>query len=775
MKKKFSVLALVLCMIMLFSSLAACSGGNGGEGDQPSGGDNTPGQTITVHEKLEPGDVAGFNLPHNNGLADPDDQYSYNSDLFYRNETHVNGADPGAIYVSVEDAIDSYNKRKLSHQYDTGNGTYDWCDDYSEAQFIAEYGTQEEYVEAYADMYYVCVTGSTGSISSKTKAKYGNDIVQGAYTMYKCKDFTNWERCGLIDGHAIAIREEDWATHNFWAPEMIRDKHSGLYFMFFSCMSKTGTSEDTYCVTTGDGVNNMYGQVAMCTNPLGPYEFITAEEYIKLRAAKNKDGSVKTGDEWITNEYNGNTYKEVYSNADPDQVIGYYNDTKKVYYNLVGYEVTRQTPVLNSGFYFPRYGNITDLQRSGMDAILRKTMHADGEYVYCFSGIDVFPAVDDDGNLYAYITATDSGSAYGTWGVKMNDFISPDWTTLRMLLKPNVNTIIQDGTFLGRWEGITDVYEGGVNEATEILYHEGRWYLTYSYFGYTDVRYSVGIAVSDNPLGPYDKFEGAYNPVLGKGDEPNNYKAGTGHHCFIKAGDELFFLYHATHNPENNYDNSNNYLGRHLGVDRGIWKYDPDLGYDMLFCNGATANLQPKPETYTGYTDVAKYATVTGNGDVGTADMLNDGLVTAQPFSRKFEYGKSDGGLYVTLTWDSPVKIKAIMLYNSASYYNAFNKVNAITFKLYEKPAWYKSTSYNGYCYIKDLAVDPKDQIESYTVVRHGSAAIAEFNEITVTEMTVYVSGAREDKYTDMDEAGNYAEGYKQVNMSEVYVFGNKA
>lgn len=264
-------------------------------------------------------------------------------------------------------------------------------------------------------------------------------------------------------------------------------------------------------------------------------------------------------------------------------------------------------------------------------------------------------------------------------------------------------------------------------------------------------------------------------PVIGKGTEYNDYKGGTGHHCFIKSGDELFMLYHATDNSMNNYDNNNNYLGRHIAIDRIFWKREEKLGYDIMYCNGATINLQPKPESFTGYKNVARYATVTGNGNVGKTEYVNDGMFTAQPFSRKYEYGKTDGGLRIKMTWETPVTVKAIMIYNSGSYYEAFNKVNAIRFKLAEKPSWYALTEYNGYCYIKDLPVDRRDVMTSEELMRHGSAAIAEFNEITITEMEFFISGDLADKYTDQSADMTVEQGYKQVRVSDVYVFGNQA
>jgi len=713
------------------------------------------------------GQAAGFALAHSAGTAENGDQYGYDTNMFYRNETQIEGADPGSIYVSKEDAIDSYNKYKRSFMYED-NGEWKWIDTMTEQKFVDENGTEQDWIDNYSDTYYMVTTGSI-SASSQSKERYGNDLSVGAFYMARSNDLVDWKRCGLIDGYAVAIYSYDWSIKDFWAPELIRDKVTGLYFIFFSASTKDGNANTTYPTTATENLNHR-GGVAMSENPLGPYEMITAEDYITIKAAKNKDGSVKIGTELITNEFNGAKYYEVYGTD--GKVVGYKNGN--IFYNLIGYEVNNDTPITNPGYYFPRYTKGTESKIAEMDKSTNEWMNVDGKMNYNWRTIDLFPAVDDDGNLYCYYSGG-KGQYYGNWVVEMLDYISPNWATMRLASLPGISIIKDNGTLYGDRGDPTEVDEGNCNEAPEVVYHEGRWYYTYSYFGYTDVRYSVGLAVAESPLGPFDKFGGKYNPLLGKGEEGNNYKGGTGHHVFIKAGDELFILYHATNNPDDNYDNADNYLGRHIAVDRGIWKYDADLGYDMLYCNGATVNLQPKPETYTGYENVAKYATVTGNGDVGDLSYLNDGLFTAQPFSRIYEYGKSDGQLEFTLKWDSPMEIKAIMIYNAGGYYHAFNKVNTIRFKLSEKPSWYSLSEYNGYCYIKNLPVDANDQIKQMSIVRHGSAAIAQFSPIKVTEMVVYLSGDKADKYTDEDEYGDIEEGYKEVHVSDVYVFGNRA
>ena len=81
---------------------------------------------------------------------------------------------------------------------------------------------------------------------------------------------------------------------------------------------------------------------------------------------------------------------------------------------------------------------------------------------------------------------------------------------------------------------------------------------------------------------------------------------------------------------------------------------------------------------------------------------------------------------------------------------------------------------YAGNCYIQNLMVDSRDVENSERVMHHGSAAIAEFNEIKVSEIQIVISGEKEDKYTDQSEDFSVFEGYKEVHVSDIYIFGNR-
>lgn len=769
MKKGIKVLVCLACLMCLVAPFAACSE-NVVWVDK-----HVPVEDIIIDYQTVAGDIAGFKLPHNSGLADEDYEYDYDSSLFYRNEARTTGADPGAIYTSIDDIRDSYQKYRDCYKYTNENGERDWIAGWSDERFNAEMGTEEEWIAQYGNMYYVAVT-QEGGLTSADAAKYHAN--KGAFRMFSSTDFVNWKVSGVVSGFTIPVNTStDWCDKYFWAPEFIRDPVSGMYFMFWGAVHKNGGPGHTYPTQyTGHDTANERGSIAMSYNPQGPYELVTTQDYITLRAGKDKDGNLLTGDTLITDPMTGEKYFEVYG-QDGETVIGYKNGNG--YFNLGGMSYTRDTPILNAGYYYTRFCT-SESKKNELREISRPLFIGEEEN-YVTETLDLNPVIDAKGDLYLYFTMSTVGGThgasgvYGIWVVRMLDFITPDWDSLRYISRVGYTYITNDGsTLLGEYGPVSTFNEGGVNEGCNILYHDGRYYMTYSYFGYTDVRYSVGISIADNPYGPFVK-QYQYMPLLGKGTEFNDYKGGTGHHCFVQAGDELFILYHATDNPSNNYDRSNNYLGRHLAIDRVFWKEVEDLGYDMLFCNGATTNLQPKPETFTGYENVAKYATIEGNGDIGKTEYLNDGMFTAQPFSRIFEYGKSDGDLRITFTWNEPVAINTIMIYNSGSIYDAFNKVNSIRFKLAEKPKWYSSDKYNGYCYIENLEVDSRDVNVRNKIVHHGAAAIASFDKITVTEMSFVISGEKDDKYMEESPDFSVVEGYKQVCVADVFVFGNKA
>ena len=754
-----TALSVLLTLSLCFAAFG-CNGNNNNQNPDDTGDDT---QSGVIYEGNE---IAGFKLPYSAGQA-TDDFYDYDADLFYLNETRINGADPSAMYASPENVTDSYEKLVKSWQYRDENGEWQWQDGKSQEAFEEEYGTLDYWLEEYGDWYYLIVTGGG---------------VGGAYEMWRSKDLFDWKLCGRAGGRfAIDITKDDWCIGTTWAPEFIRDPVSGLYFIFFSGNTKNGNAETTYGPngsTTGYEFDGLTISCAISVNPLGPYKVATAEDYYTIRAQKNADGSVKTGDTLIDMadlDMDGQPDAQAYEVYDYDGNVIAYNRLG-IYYNLNKHIVTNETPVLSIGYYYMRLATNQQKIQEMVDKTSVRNLGIGLDYDCCvWPAIDVNPVIASDGTMMLYFSQHIStfNESNNVWAIQMKDWISPDWDTMTHVSTPNYVSIIQDGSFEGQFGESTSWPEGGINEGTEVLEHNGMWYFTYSPFGYGSREYAPYVAVSDNPLGPFTKLGLDYSPIIGIGTEYNNYMAGTGHHCFITAGDELWILYHCFYNPEDNNDNEGNFLGRCIGADRLYWKYTPELGYDMLYGNGPTYNLQPKPETFTGYTNVAKYATIEGNGDFGEVSYLTDGLFTSQPFTRHWEYGSDEGLLKIKLTWDTPVEIRSFHIYNSGSINYAFKNVSSVMFKLAEKPAWYTGPE-TQYCYIKDLPTFADDYFTSERVVRKGAAAMAEFEPMTVTEMTICISVTldNDNKYTYLDDV-TFDNEFCGVRISELYIMGN--
>ena len=94
----------------------------------------------------------------------------------------------------------------------------------------------------------------------------------------------------------------------------------------------------------------------------------------------------------------------------------------------------------------------------------------------------------------------------------MKDWLTPDWDTLMRVAAPDYLYVEQDGTLAGKSVGSAP--GEWLNEGTFVIEHNGKWFFTYSPYGYGNPGYSVHVAVADNPFGPFIKMKGAYSPVI---------------------------------------------------------------------------------------------------------------------------------------------------------------------------------------------------------------------------------------------------------------------
>ncbi len=822
MKRIFKVVASTLCAASLsVTALTGCTNVVTKTVER-----EIPGQTITV-DKV--GLDAGFSLDYDAGFADDEAEGEtniYDSSLYYLNQTRFTGADPGAMYVSEEDITNSYNKFKARFtQYGT------------EEEFIAENGTLEDWIRDYGHQFYVVVTGATSTITADVAAK--THATYGAWMLYSSRDLNDWEFSGEVNGFAVVGNNDGWWQNNCcWAPEFKKDPLTGLYMLFASNCSKPGNADTEYNPATtvqGYGSSLAYDRMtaAICISetPNGPYRYINADTYYSYLAKYNSDGSVYTevdaeGNEWsfYRNGLGHDGERLTLINSGKNQ-----KDAPATFLNQFGYAVTNDTPIINVGWFNDEIKAI-DQYRVFFDEI--------NDYRTIWPLIDVNPVINSKGEMFLYFSQHVSSVFQGNhiWVVQLKDWVSPMWETLTHVTSPSYSIIYNnDETGIEGIKGTFNGQEGSINEGTFVYEKDGWYYLTYSPFGLGSRSYAPWLAVSDNPFGPFVKLR-EYSPICGldvsTDDRSDAYMSGSGHHCFIEAGDELYCLYHCFYNPSDNVDQNGNFLGRALGIDKVTFQdydqktfrefvnaqtetdlhtyrvardrsefrrfeteteltefiescyatqngqhYATEQDWDkvmpLMYGNGPTYALQPIPEVAlpNGYENVAKYASVEVlDGDKTTAKYINDEMFSYQEWSQYWETSTDTGTLQIKLSWDKPVTLHNIMIYEPYDWYEGFRAVRSVVFKLAEKPVWYDvNADYNGYCHLSNIPVTKDAWTRRYTL-KHGHSAMATFNEITVTEAIITLKA--EDK---IDPVILSPSQENTIRVSEVYVMGRFA
>jgi beta-xylosidase len=130
---------------------------------------------------------------------------------------------------------------------------------------------------------------------------------------------------------------------------------------------------------------------------------------------------------------------------------------------------------------------------------------------------------------------------------------------------------------------VSQPWEHGVQEGMTVFRRKDTLYMTYSSYGYNDIRYSVGYATAESPLGPWTKAP--ENPVLMR----TATMTGPGHNGVVASpdGSQLWCIYHShrTTKPDGR---------RQINIDRIRFEPNPD-GPDRLVVDGPTETVQPFP------------------------------------------------------------------------------------------------------------------------------------------------------------------------------------
>ena len=549
---------------------------------------------------------------------------------------------------------------------------------------------------------------------------YYTETSGGVLEAYRTQNFANWEFLG-------PVYERDsgyWGVGRFWAPKVAKNPADGKYYMYTSCSGTgeiglpEGTSLDSKSpVFAPETKDRLHLTVLVSDSPSGPFK------------------------EWTGERPN---------------VVKYYH----------GKEIGKgDTVTLTSGPIFD-FANAP----AGWETN-KEYFESNGTNV--FAQLDPYPFFDEDGTLYLYFTRSNdqngSLNKQGTWGVKMMDMVTPDYSTLTRLIEPGYMTI-------GGEKSPNSMDHDAVNEGCYVQRHTtvkpdgtevDMYYLTYSRNGYGDPYYSACLAVADSPLGfakgSAEAKNGGFakvpaehgNPVHVINDAYDMFEA-TGNGMFFNIGDEEFIVSLAT--ATNRTDKITQ--SRNLVIDRIVWEYNDTLGYDIPHSNGPTqASLQPVPAVYSGYKDIAGEANVTVENicDGYDKNNLTDGYVTIHSRDIAKEVLFNKDGVEITLEFDEPRAVRAVMVYNSCDVNNAFSKIDAIVFENDGERKIIRDVEFPE-AYLTD---DPQNGGN----IRPGGAAVAEFDEMQVTKITIVIT----EKLVEFEE---FLEDYLRIGISNIRILG---
>lgn len=361
------------------------------------------------------------------------------------------------------------------------------------------------------------------------------------------------------------------------------------------------------------------------------------------------------------------------------------------------------------------------------------------------NALDASPFVDSNGDKYMYFGARNDSQASdydGThiYGVKMKDWLTPDYSTMTMLTTQGYTTV----------DKTQAVEEGKINEGPFMMKHGNKYYLTYSIFGMHQPTYRVMQAIGDSPLGTFTKVDANKGGSVVSTNVNWTHMVTAGHHCFVKCGDETFIAYHT-------YKNRSNLAGgRALAVDKIVWTKNAD-GVEVMHTNGPTWSVQPLPESVSGYKNIAGSATVTSNNTADGSDVkyLNDGIVKYKYDDCATEYEAKTGKTTIKLSWNDYKTARAIMIYNSYDYYKTFVDIEKVQIEYKKADGSAATVDINSLGFDWDWCGDL-----DYEDMKPGGAAIAEFAELPVKSITIVV---------------NCAPGAEALAISDIVVVGKDA
>ena len=512
---------------------------------------------------------------------------------------------------------------------------------------------------------------------------------EGSLFCYRSQNLMDWEPVGNAldnyffnaDGSRSEVLNATW--EDIWAPEVVYDAEEQLYYMFFSATPV----EDTK-VKPGNGVEagtpTRQLMVATSQYPYKNFEVVNFKDE-KSCGAENLH---------TYNEAQFPHYFAKYLMLDPSEYIPF----------------SKANGRTDAGV---GYGGYT-------------------------TAIDPHPYVDEDGTKY--LLWVDNLDQDRLCGVKMENWLKPDWSTATVLTYTHYYTVAdwkaaQNGECVDMVS--YETHNNHTNEGPVLIKHNGKYYLTFSVNDYWDSSYQLGQAISDNVLGPYRKLTEAEGGLLLSGGVAGSQEiSGTGHHSFVTLGDKLYVVYHR-HDSFTAAGTARNHA-----IDEIKWitvkdKDGNDL--EVMYSNGPTCTVQPRLEAYSDYKNIAPEATVSGSED---AAYLNDDLLSI------YKYGDVTFMDYIketmitetttfTFDFEDARSVRAVMVYNSKNENTCFRNIPKVEFVCEEDGQEVIRC-------IQDLQfsaeyIRTNDYDGSIYYVTPGAAAYAEFNELNVKSVKITV------------------------------------
>lgn len=313
-----------------------------------------------------------------------------------------------------------------------------------------------------------------------------------------------------------------------------------------------------------------------------------------------------------------------------------------------------------------------------------------------YNVIDSNIIIDDDGRMYMYYSRDCSEHIYN--GKHESHIYAVEINGMEEVVGEPVE-IIKPELW---WESLSGDWRW--NEGPEVIKKGGKYYLMYSTNFYDSRDYSVAYAISDSPLGPFEKSED--NRLL---YVENNWThvSGPGHNYYVESpdGTELFTSYHS-------HINTSGGGVRQINVDKMGFRED-----GTMYINGPSVTPQPLPSgvsEYKSLNSLIDNITINGKTKQDTK-LLYDGEVVYHEDKEKYEW-KGEGKIELTINFKEEVNLSDILIYGN---------VNED-----KKPIINKVKLKNGH----DLK-----GIDSNLPKLPGEAIILSFEEIMTSSVTIHV------------------------------------